>query len=212
MKKIEIFNYFVKKALSEEKELLNTEDDRVAMMALAFAKFDVQHQHATGCSLEKGYLVNTEFVKQLFVLVCLEAKEYGDGRLAQLFSFKPKMHFNYGSVSTDVYDADVEKHLNEVLYPIDSVDKHLYQALLPKGNPQEVEQTCMKKASEFSRKPNPKALETTEPCAETEIIDRTWNRLRLNKDFVSLLDPRGKVNNRGDSIIYHFYKDRLSAL
>ena len=210
--KTKLFNYFVKKALEKEKELLGLQDDRAAMLALIFARSNVQHRHATGCSSEVAYSVDPKFLQELFILLCANAEHSGD-HLKKSFNFVgiPRFELGWGADLKDLEDKDISYHLNNNLFPYANheLDKELYAKLLPNKKPEELECIFERIASKFTYKPRPEALALPEPCEETAMIDRAWSRLIEHKNFISMLKPQGKMDYAGRSVPYQRYMEHI---
>lgn len=215
MKKILIFNYFVKKALEKEKELLGLDDDRAALLALVFSRSQVQHRHATGCCQEVAYAVNPKFLQELFILLCSNAEKSGDN-LKQSFDFVgiPRFQFGYCGELQDMEDKDISYYLNNNLFPYAGrqMNKELYTKLLSDLKPEALENFFERMSSKLTYEPRVEALEQPEPCAETAMIDRAWSRLVEHNGFISMLKPEGKRDYRGWSIPYQRYAEHINNL
>lgn len=209
-KKILLFNYFVKKVMEKEKELLDLQDDAPALMAVIFSKYGVQHRFASGYSSETAYVVNPKFAQELFILLCANAESHGD-HLKQAFNFSGIKRYEWGDELADVQDKDITYHLNNNLYPYTGkeINRELYAKLLPQMSEDELNNTLSRIAPVFGRKPWLPALQQPEPCAETEMIDRAWNRMLEHEGFLSMLKPSGKQNYRGQSVPYARYSEHL---
>lgn len=209
-KKILLFNYFVKKVMEKEKELLDLQDDAPALMAVIFSKYGVQHRSASGYSSETAYVVNPKFAQELFIILCSNAESHGD-HLKQVFNFTGVKRYEWGDELADVQDKDITYHLNNNLYPYTGreIDRTLFAKLLPKMSSEDLDNMLARIAPVFGRKPWMHALEQPEPCAETAMIDRAWERLMAHENFVSMLKPEGKQNYRGQSVPYQRYVEHL---
>lgn len=209
-KKILLFNYFVKKVMEKEKELLDLQDDAPALMAVIFSKYGVQHRSASGYSSETAYVVNPKFAQELFILLCANAESHGD-HLKQAFNFSGIKRYEWGDELQDIQDKDITYHLNNNLYPYTGkeINRELYAKLLPQMSEDELNNTLSRIAPVFGRKPWLPALQQPEPCAETEMIDRAWNRMLEHEGFLSMLKPSGKQNYRGQSVPYARYSEHL---
>jgi len=194
---------------------LGLQDDKVAMLALVFSRARLQHRSATGCSSEEVYAVNPKFLQELFILLCSNAEKSGD-HLKYSFDFVgvPRFEFGWNADLKDLEDKDISYHLDNNLFPYANrqMDKELYTKLLADKTPEELECIFERMASKFTYEPRPEALELPEPCAETEMIDRTWNRLLEHPNFVSMLKPKGKLDYLGRSVPYQRYVEHISQL
>lgn len=212
-KKILLFNYFVKKAIEKEKELLGLQDDRVALLALIFSRYSVQHCNASGWSPETAYAVEPKFLQELFILLCSNAEKSGDN-LKYAFDFVGIPRYEWGDELKDMHDRDITYQLNNNIFPYAKMDdvREIYVALLPNKTPEEQDNILTRMAAVFSKAPRPEALEQPEPCAETAMIDRAWERLLQHDGFISMLKPSGKQDHCGRSIPYQRYVEHLSTL
>lgn len=213
-KKILLFNYFVKKAVEKEKELLGLQDDRVALLALIFSRYSTQHRHATGCCSETAYTIEPKFLQELFILLCSNAEKSGDN-LKQVFDFVGIQRYEWGDELKDMHDKDITYYLSNELFPNAKLEdvREIYAILLFDKTPEELDDILRRMASTFSRMPRVKALEQQpEPCAETEMIDRAWNRMLEHETFISMLNPTGKKNFCGQSIAYQRYAEHIYTL
>ncbi len=196
--------------MEKEKELLDLQDDAPALMAVIFSKYGVQHRFASGYSSETAYVVNPKFAQELFILLCANAESHGD-HLKQAFNFSGIKRYEWGDELADVQDKDITYHLNNNLYPYTGkeINRELYAKLLPQMSEDELNNTLSRIAPVFGRKPWLPALQQPEPCAETEMIDRAWNRMLEHEGFLSMLKPSGKQNYRGQSVPYARYSEHL---
>jgi len=209
-KKILLFNYFVKKVMEKEKELLGLQDDKAALLAVIFSKYGVQHRSASGYSAETAYVLNPKFAQELFILLCSNAEKSGDN-LKQAFNFVGIKRYEWGDELQDIQDKDITYHLNNNLFPYTGkeINRELYAKLLPQMSEDELNNTLSRIAPVFGRKPWLPALQQPEPCVETEMIDRAWNRMLEHEGFLSMLKPSGKQNYRGQSVPYARYSEHL---
>ena len=213
-KKILLFNYFVKKAIEKEKELLGLQDDRAALLALIFSRYSVQHCNASGWSPETAYAVEPKFLQEMFILLCSNAEKSGD-KLKQAFNFVGIPRYEWGDELKDMHDKDITYQLGNNIFPYAKSEdvREIYTALLPNKSKEELDNIFIRMAAVFSRAPRPEALiPQPEPCAETEMIDRAWSRLLEHEGFVAMLKPSGKQNYRGQSIPYQRYAEHIYAL
>jgi len=212
-KKILIFNYFVKKVADKEKELLDLQDDRAALLAVIFSHAYVQHRHATGCSSEALYMADPKTAEELFILLCSNAENHGD-HLMKLFNFRRVPLYEYGNSKDDMSDKDLATYLSNELYPAcrNGIDKEIYGALIPNKTSEELDDILRHIIPSYARNVGVAELELPAPCTATEMIDRAWNRMMEHKGFVELLSPRNKHNYFRHSNIYDCYAGHISTM
>ena len=203
-RKILLFNYFVKKVADKQKELYQLSSDEQAMLAVIFSRASVQFRHATGCSLESVYIAEPKIAEELFVLLCLDAEKHGD-HLMEMFDFKKVPVYEYGNPHKDLSDKEIAAYLSETLYPTcrENVNKDLYGALI--FSLEALDDVLRRIAPRYWRNVDLSKFEMLEPCAETEMIDRAWDRLVADKGFVDLLTMIGKHDRFCHSNIYKRY-------
>ena len=205
--KIHLFNYFVKKVMLKEQELLNIKDDRIALLAIILSRVSIQHRHATGCSSETVYITYPKYVEELFLNLCIEAVKNGDNQLLHSFDFKATSMYLRERTFDDVEDKEISKYVNKVLYPEahHTLDESLYGALVPAD---EKERINLFHARNVMGSP----LELPEPCAETAMIDRAWEKLMQDESFIKLLAQCGKQNRFGYSLAHARYSQHIKLL
>lgn len=203
MKK-KIFNYFLKKVLLKEQELLKTKDEQLALLAVIFSSTHVFRRYQSGCNMEQIYFAEPKYAEELFLLVCLDAEQHGD-HLLGAFNFVPKEQFCRGSKLPDLNDAELSNYLDKEVYPIaKAVDYDLYAALM-NTTAAEAQEKIACTAANYMRATIGTDLELPNACSETEMIDRAWSRLLENGEFVKLLQIAAKHDKHGISEAYKRY-------
>lgn len=214
MSKIKLFNYFLSKAALKEKELLHLESERASFLAIILADVNILHRHATGCSSEKVYWANPKFAEELFACVCVDAVMHGD-ELYRAFDFD-YCPFSYrGNMIDGVSDKEIASYLNTEIYPEAKgrADKKIYAELLKVKNLALDEKLShmnpffTRNVFEFDE-----PLWMPEPCAETEMIDRAWDRLLNDNDFVKLFQPYSKYIYDGRSLAQARYSTHVNDI
>jgi len=203
MKK-KLFNYFLKKAVRTEQLFLGGCDDvKLAALEVIFAKMTVQREYASGgIGIEEIYLWTPKYAQELFLIVCMEAAAHGDN-LLQIFNFKPCTTYIYGQNFPDMQDSELTNYIEQEIYPeaknIEK-EKDFYAKffMLP------IDKIDMKKV--YARGVNINVLENLpEPCPETEMIDRAWERLMQDDRFIPLFNHYAKYAPNGLSNAYERY-------
>ena len=211
MGKIALFNYFLSKVALKEQELLHLENERAALLALIFSRTDIQHRHATGCSSEKAYMANPKYAEELFICVCLDAKQHGD-HLANAFDFDFSLFYIQGTAIDDITDRTIAKYLDNEVYPDDCFDKELYAAVSGK-NGEALDKMLDSMRPTWKRNViDPNELMMPEPCAETAMIDRAWERLTADANFIKLLHPYTKYNRFTRSLAQVWYSAHINEI
>lgn len=199
--KKKIFNYFLKEVQLKEQEHLNTKDEQLALIAVIFSSTHVFRRYQSGCNTEQIYFANPEYAEELFLTLCLDAEKHGD-HLLKAFNFVPYERHPYGLIRQDLRDYELHDYLWNEVYPMAGVDYNLYATLM-KTTPEEArESTSLITAYTRGVKTN---LEISDRCQETEMIDRAWNRLMQNNEFVKLLQISAKHDNQCVSKAYKIY-------
>lgn len=212
--KQKLFNYFLKKAVQHEQAFSASDDVRLAALEVIFSKMLVCKQYASGSSTETIYFCNPKYAEELFLVLCADAATHGDN-LLKVFNFRPSSTYIKGHEFPDVRDKELTRYLDQEVYPVaKKFDEEikLYTKLfsLPA---EETEAKLRKLSTSYIRKANVEALENLpEPCAETEMIDRAWDRLTKDEGFLKLFDSNHKHNMNGYSYAYDRYAKLLPAL
>ena len=211
MGKIALFNYFLSKVALKEQELLHVKKDRAALLAVIFSRMDIQHRHATGCSSEKVYLANPKYAEELFICVCLDAKQHGD-YLANAFDFDFVPFYVQGTAIDDITDRTIAAYLDKEIYPNDCFDKELYAAVSGKDG-EALDKMLGGMRSLWKRNViDPNELMMPEPCAETAMIDRAWERLTADENFIKLLNPYTKYDRFTRSLAQSWYGGHINDI
>ena len=214
MGKFRLFNYFLSKAALKEKELLHLESERASFLAIILADVNIHHRHATGVSSEKVYWANPKFAEELFACVCVDAALHGDD-LYRAFDFEYCPFYYRGEKINGVTDKEIASHLNTEIYPKAKgrADKAIYAELLKvKGIALDEKLSHMnplftRNVFEFDE-----PLRMPEPCAQTAMIDRAWDRLLNDNDFVKLFYPYAKYIYDGRSLAQFRYSGHVNDI
>lgn len=206
MKK-KLFNYFLQKVVQQEQSFLKSDNTELTALAIIFSKMSVHRQYASGASTETIYFCAPKYAEELFLVLCMDAATHGDN-LLQVFNFHPSSSYICGHQLPDMKDDELANYLAKEVYPetkdLDNAVEH-YTKLsgLPKA---EMQDRLRKMKASYIRKVNTEVLANQpEPCAETAMIDRAWDRLMKDKNFTALLDSGSKHKPNGYSNAYAQY-------
>lgn len=210
MKK-ELFNYFLKKVMLKEQELLNIQGEQALLLAVIFSSTSIFRRYQSGCAMEHIYFAKPKYAEELFLLVCLNAEQHGD-HLLRAFNFTEREEFHQGRRAVDVSDSELADYLYKEVYPItEEVDYDLY-GLLTGETPEGALKTMSHVAPVYTRAVTQKKLEISEKCEETTMIDRAWERLQADEEFMELLQLNKKHDRQGKSNAYKRYAPHLVYL
>ena len=206
MKK-KLFNYFLKKVVQKEQTLLKSGNIRLAALGVIFSKIPVTTPKPNGINIETRYVFIPRYAEELFLFFCMDAAAHGDN-LLQTFDFCPSMTYIRGHSLQDMKDNELINYLEQEVYPVAikfEEEIALYAELF--SLPTEKTKAMLQRLSVFYiREVNTKVLkDQPEPCAETEMIDRTWDRLMQDKNFTVLFDSGCKHLLNGYSNAYEMY-------
>jgi len=208
-RKILLFNYFLSKAVQQEQMLLKIKDEKSSRLALILAQTSIFRRYAQGCTTESIVLANPLFAEEMFLLVCLKAEEQGN-RLMSAFDFGPVSKFVCGNLVYYLEDQDLTNYLAKTLYPQSRADKETYSRLLKKRW-EEIEEIVLKAPAEHVRSASTTKLFMPTPCAETEMIDKSWQQLINDADFLSCFDLTKKYDLYGLSAPFILCEKRYSS-
>lgn len=206
MKK-KLFNYFLKKAMQKEQAVLKSGNPGLAALGIIFSKLPIIVPNPNGARVETRYVFIPRYAEELFLILCMDATAHGDN-LLQVFNFKSSMTYIRGYKLQDMKDNELIEYLEQAVYPIAiklEEEMPLYTKLfsLP---PKETKALLQRLSVFYVRKVNIEKLKNQpEPCAETEMIDRAWNRLMHDKNFIVLFDCCCKHLLNGYSNAYEMY-------
>ena len=212
MGKFELFNYFLSKAALKEQELLHLENERASFLAIILATVNIQHRHATGLSSEKVYMANPKFAEELLACVCVDAAMHGDD-LYHSFDFEYSPSFHRGNTIDGVTDSDIASYLKVEIYPEAKgrADEEIYAELL-NAKSLALEEKLKRMNPFLTRNVFVEALRMPEPCKETAMIDRAWERLLNDNDFVKLFMPYAKYIYDGRSLAQARYSGHVNDI
>ena len=214
MVKFKFFNYFLSKAALKEQELLHLKSERAAFLAVILANVNVLHRHATGLSSEKVYMANPKFAEDLLACVCVDAAMHGDN-LYRVFDFEYSPFYYRGKMIDGVTDKEIASYLKVEIYPEAKgrVDEEIYAELL-NAKSLALEEKLKRMNPLFTRNvfEFDEPLWMPEPCAETAMIDRAWERLLNDDDFVRLFQPYAKYIYDGRSLAQARYADHANCI
>ena len=209
MKK-KLFNYFLHKVMLKEQELWQLKDESTALLAVIFSSTSIFRRYASGCNMETIYFADPGYAKELFLLLCLDAEKHGD-HLLKAFDFEPREQIQRGKRLQDLTDFALMDYLNKEVYPMAEVDYNMYAALMKK-TVAEAQKTMSFMAPGYTRAITKEKLVLPEENSETKMIDRAWDRLMQDDEFVELLQVYAKHDNRGNSKAYKRYAPHYDYL
>ena len=203
MEKKLLLNYFLKKAMLKEQELLGV-DDREAILAVIFSATSMFHRCASGVTTEQIYFAKPKYALELFLLLCLDAEQHGD-HLLKAFDFKPTMQFCNGNRLPDFEEQELTNYLESEVYPRAwTIEYDLYASLL-KGDSDNIKEKLSHANRQYIRSVVTVPLEQPESCAETTMIDRAWNRIKDETWFINMLSISTKHDLYGRSAPHQRY-------
>lgn len=207
MKKKELlFNYFLQKCVQKEQELLNTDDFKTGLLALILSHAHLYRHFAHGVTMSEIYFCKPFYAQELFIYLCFDALEYGDF-LYRSFDFEMETSYRPGEWGVKAYeDKELTQYLDKIFeYPksMSDVDCELYGKIIGDTSSQEL-------LSKFYNVSNLRtitidSLELPLMCPEVKMIDRAWNRLMVDENFIKMLTIGCKHNSHGRSYIARSY-------
>lgn len=211
-KKILLFNYFLEKCLNKEKLLLKTDDFKTLMLGLVTAKASIFRRTASGCSTEVTYLIRPKFLQEMFVVLCLDAVEHGDNLLG-MFGFQKGYAFHHVRANKeDFEDVELTAYL-DTIYPDAFVLKKEERAMYAQivGSFSEMRNSPYYGHLRLKRVAIGK-LEVASFDKYTEMIDRAFERLCAQEDFLKMFLLGSKYDIYGVSAPYNKYIKKLDVL
>ena len=204
MKKILLFNYFIMKCVQKEQELLGVKDFKTGLLATVLSYSGMVRRYPTGCTLEHICLCHRYYLEELLLCVCVNATKNGEN-LFHVFDFHKACGSRGGKYSEAyIKDNELDCYLESILPSAESVkdvDFSAYKTLINFSK-----EDVLKKCYNISNlcAVNVDALPLPERCAETEIIDRAWERLMSDKNSKDLwsIYSRHLPNHQTQAIAY----------
>lgn len=210
MKKKLLFNYFLQKCVQKEQELLSTDDFKTALLAVIVSRANLIRHYAQGVTMEAIYFCKPFYAQELFIYLCFNAYENGDC-LHSSFNFKKVTSNRSGSWGDEAYeDADITKYLYKVFdYPkgMKDIDCTSYSKIVGENAPNKL-LDMFYNLSNF-RNVTVTGVELPAACPETEMIDRAWNRLMNDENFINMLKIGAKHDSHGRSYAYRSYCEKV---
>ena len=204
MKKILLFNYFISKCVQKEQELLGVSDFKTALLATVLSYSGMVRRYSTGCTLEHICLCYRYYLEELLLCVCVNATKNGEN-LFHAFDFHKAIDSRGGKYSDSyIKDNELDSYLESILpnaKNANDIDFSAYKTLLDFSK-EEVIKKCYYIENLCTIKVNSLPLPTR--CAETEIIDRAWERMmndKNSKDMWSIYS-RHLPNHQTQAIAY----------
>lgn len=214
MKKILLFNYFIMKCVQQEQSLLGVKDFKTGLLATVLSYSGLVRRYQTGCTLENICFCHRYYLEELLLCLCVNAQKNGEN-LFGVFDFCKA----YGERGGKLYDAFIkDKELDSYLESIfpsitiaDEVEFSEYKSLVNLSKEELLEKCyyvknlCKVKVS---------SLMVSEPCLETEIIDRAWERLIKDEGSANLWDVRSRhlPNHQSQAIAYLYREDNHNII
>ncbi|MCM1324516.1 MAG: hypothetical protein NC218_10365 [Acetobacter sp.] len=210
MKKKILFSYYLQKLAQMEQELLGVNDQRAALLAVVLAKTNLFRRFPSGCTMQELCFCNPRYAQELFVYICLKAKENG-GKLRSLFDFS-QIQAHYPAMWGQPYieDREISRFLDKVFPEVKSkreIDTSLYTKLLAEIPENELGSKFVQ-LSNF-RNVNIEAM-CHEPCAETAIVDAALAEMKGDAVLRNMLTLNGKCDIYAKSPAYKGYLNNIS--
>lgn len=206
--KTKIFSYYLQKLAEEERKLLGG-NERSALLALVLTKAHLFRRFHTGCTTQELCFCNPRYVQELFIYLCLKAKESGS-KLLSLFDFKQTTAYHTG-MRGRLYleDRTINNFLIRVFPSVkreEQIEKSLYVALLPElsalsGAEWEIKFSHI---SNF-RAVNLEALSPVDPCEGTALVDAVMDEMKDDEILRKMLSLGSRCDMYGASPVYHAY-------
>ncbi len=210
-----LFSYYLHKLAQKEQELLRCDDFRIGLFAAIFANTRLFRRYASGCTVEPICFCNPIFAQDLFIYLCINAQENGDN-LFKEFNFRQitGSYFHYPLCAGRypcIEDRSISSFLDR-LYPSVLSEKDVDVPLLEKLQNLIGEQDLEKKFRITSniRQVRQSVLPTLRICAETEMIDRAFERLAADDVMCNMLSIESKCDINGVSVAYTVIKTHLN--
>ena len=212
MKKIFLFDYFLKKCVLKVQELLNLDGDaKASQLGVIVSKARMLHRTANGCTMEEICFCNPMYAQELFLYFCYCMEDKGE-RLLKSFNFHRFISYLPGMYSVECYeDKDITHHL-EGLFPIVSNENDIDVTIFNKILGTHTEEELIGKFRQVSnfRGVKPLYLENI-PTAknEMELIDKAWMAIEKDETFINMLTVHGKHDHNGRSHAYNTYFNKM---
>ena len=201
-KKVLLFNYFLQKVAETEQRLWQT-DEKAALLAVILSKANVFRRSASGGTSETIWSCQTRYAEDLFWIVCLDAKAHGDDLLKY---YQPRASFLFGGEkqwgAPILEETDIEKQCSQI-YPKAAPEKELYAQFIK-------EETMP--AIMYATTVAPSKLELPAPDEDTAAIDRAYQRLSDDKEFLKLLNIYSKYEFYGRSLAHKYYATHYASV
>ncbi len=198
--KILLFNYFLKKCVQKEQELLGVDSFSTGLLGLVLSHTKMVRRFANGCTSEEICFVYRYYPVELLLAVCLDAKTNGDNLLAA-FDFKQARGVRNGVYREFfVSEKDLDQYLELVIPSVKSVEEIDYEAYYKVSGLSRDE--LIKKSFRLDNlcSISVEDLEVAKECEQTKMIDRAWERLSKDERFINLFYVGSKHTPRSQSL------------
>ena len=212
MKKMFLFDYFLKKCVLKVHDLLKLDDDtKASQLGVIVSKARMFHRTANSCTVEEIYFCNPMYAQELFLYFCYRMDDKGE-RLLKSFNFHRFISYLPGMYSVECYeDKDITYHL-ETLFPVvstkDDIEYDVFNKILGTHSEEELEEK-FRHISNFRgvKRLSLENIPTAKP--EMELIDATWAKLENDEEFIRMLTVNCKHDHNGRSHAYNAYFNKM---
>lgn len=205
--KTKIFSYYLQKLAEEEQKLLGGDNKRAAFLALILTRTHcVPYNRDGGVFSEEQYFCDPRFVWELFVYICLRAKENGRNLLS-LFNVKRTVWHGWSYLE----DKDITRFLDEVFPKVRRVDEDmvtLYTVLLPEIAEQPNPEWMLRKKffqNEDLYNVNLDVLCPIETSEETALVDAALAELKDDEVFQRMLSRDRYTHFHKSAAYFNYY-------